>query len=64
MEKGRWQGFAWGQVQSPTVEVLLQALLVVESLLETEGLDDIDDLAVGVLSTLISLLGGGIGTSV
>jgi hypothetical protein len=48
----------------PTVEICLQALLVVEGLLQTEGLDDIDDLAVGIFGSLVSLLGGGIGAGI
>lgn len=47
-----------------TLEVGEIALLVELGGLKTERVDDVVDLDLGVLKTLLSLLGGSIGTSV
>lgn len=47
-----------------TLEVGQVALLVELGGLETERVDDVVDLDLGVLNTLISLLGGSVGTGV
>lgn len=47
-----------------TLEIRQVGGLVEAGRLETEGVDDVVDLLGGVLETLVSLLGRGVGTSV